>query len=1122
MKNTSDIDGLSRKQRLEEASTVIPLQVLEDDFSVLLSRILHRSDKFAALYCYQPLVILSEIENFGLTRSEEAFHFLKNTEQKAAYVYKLIVRIEDWRKRLEYACINTSSLELLKDLNAQIRDNIAPYFSLFRSQYISGLPNELGKLGKIWSLGGQKTRLNTNANGFMRRFLMLLLGSIKMLQKNSAVYREEICSSGMMDPSLAVVVAFLKNYGEIAGRFNNRWQQLPYIYLEQMMKVAKHPEALGRVWLTFDKSPVVNEVLIPAGTYLPTVDPSVLFGYKLFSDIYLSDISVEGVEMVVIEKSKERHPEIVLNYATSLLRIDITNNKYTPVAIGAKIESNVLLLREGERSVSMTCKLTKQSFDEFKLLIYNVSLAESDAGKTISPGEALFKILSDSFSLEVTTSSCWRAVCNFQTRFMEREQSFLFQFHLNRNFPALEPLETEELPAVRLLVNNTAWLFPYSWARSIFFESVHIKTDVCGVRDIQLYNDLGQIDTKQPFTPFGVQPEKGAWLVFGSYEMACKSITNVALSFDWQQLPTDMGGLRDYYKTYNQMEMEEITNQSFRVRTEYLQNDEWKQTSIVPHYLFHTRKMMEDGAPEPDSPLMDSASIVFDVPELSPLHLSDPANFRFGLVRSGFYRLVLTSPEIGFGEKHYRRIFTEVMMHNSRFRKKLPIPEPPVSPLMDALQLSYTAEEECVFTIGQVCPMRISYINPISTGADINPDTTRPMPLLQGPSDEANIIIAFSGVMGQNVIRMYVEMELLQREIDHEQLPETYWYYKSGGKWVQLPPSGVLIDDTGHLMHSGGVELQLPHPVSEEMLDDDGLFRITVSVRKNLSNCSYIKQIHVNVAEVGVAGVPGKETAIPAVLGVRQITSLQGAVQAESKEEMKARISERMSHRNRALLPEDYEQMTLQAFPEITKVKCISGVDAKKQGRHGVVTLALVCNAVDEQLPLCEDRLLWNVEGFLQQYTSPFVIIDAINPVYEEVTVFCGITLRTGCSAGMAIADIHKSINYCIAPWFVQKDIPAFGYSFSMRDLYSQIRKSKYVEKLHGIKLAHVTEDIHGAYYLNKEMPGDSEEITIAPSEPWCILVPAARQYVIICTEEEWSENLEYGDLELGRTFVIA
>jgi len=531
---------------------------------------------------------------------------------------------------------------------------------------------------------------------------------------------------------------------------------------------------------------------------------------------------------------------------------------------------------------------------------------------------------------------------------------------------------------------------------------------------------------------------------------------------------------------------------------------------------------MENGIPEPDGPLVNNATIVFDVPVLHPLHLTDAEYFRFGNVRSGYYRLVLDSPDMGFGEKQYRRIFTEVMIVNSHSRKKLPIPEPPITPLMDAVQLSYMAEEECVFAIGQSCPMRISYINPLSTGADIHPDTTRPMSLLQGPADEGNLIISFSGAVGQNLIRMYIEMELLQREIDHDQLPETGWYIKNGGKWMPLPPSSVLCDDTGHLMHSGKVELQLPHSISEAMLDDDGLFRICISVHRNLHNCSSIRNIHVNVAEAEVVATPGVETPIPTVVGMRQITSVHGAKTAESREEMKTRLSERMSHRNRTLLPRDYEQMILQEFPEIAKVKCIPGMDAKEQGRKGVVTLVLIDGTSNESLPLCEDRLLCKIEDFLRQYASPFVIVDTINPVYEEVTVFCGLSLCKGYSAGMSIADIRQRIEDCIAPWFTKKEMPVFGYAFSIRDLYSQIRKSKYVDKLHGIKLAHLTKDIRGSYYLNKNIPKEFEDTTIKPSTPWSILVPDIKQYIIICTESEWNENIEYGDLELGRTFVIA
>lgn len=1118
MKSISNIDGLSRKERLAQGATVVPLQVLEDRYPILFNRMLQKTQKNYSLYQYQALAILAEIESFNIANAEEDFHKFKQKEQRIGYACLVLTEIDDWKKRLEYACINTSSLEVLSDLNNQISTHIAPYFSLFKSQYNPKLPKGVGK---IWYSTQQKTLENVQQRGLLRRFFGLLLGAIRMLQQNAATYREEVCTSGMVDPSLAVMVAFLKNYEEIAKRFNSRWQELPWFYLAQMLKATTHPEVSGKVWLAIDKSPAISEFQIPINTYFPLNGLENALGCKLLSDAQLSELEVKEVQMIATERGSDRYPESALKYVTSIMRIGEGSTENQAIVTGIKLASRVLLLREGERYVSATLKLTQESVTYFNAVISTIVEKEHSEGRLVTHHEIIQKILSDSFFLEVSTSTGWVKVEALIIRFQEEAQALVFQFKLTESFTPLEPLEEDKYPSIRLCINSTSWMYPYSWARTLFVKSVHIRVEVNGIRDIKLYNGLGSIDANQPFNPFGLQTEKGAWMVFGNYEMATKKVVQAELAFDWQQIPNNEGGLYKYYSAYTQQSGDKITNRSFCAKIEALQNGKWKD--VAPNnsfYLFRTAKMSDD-IPEIDGKLEDSMAIKYAVSEAPILHLSDPELYRFGSVRSGFYRLTLTSPDIGFGDKLYQRIFAESMMYKGRFRRKKAVPEPPMKPLMNAPRLSYIAEEESVLTIGQSHPIQISHINPLHI-ADTQSDMTHPIPLLEGPTDEGNFIISFSNALGQHTIKMYIEMQQLSKEINHDFLPQTNWYFKHNGKWVKLSPSGILRDDTKHLMYSGGVELQLPCPVTSNMLDQDGCFRVCVSVRQNLRNCALIRRVYTNVVEAEVVIEPQEESSIPAVSSVQQITPIYGAIAAETREEMKIRFSERMSHRNRALLPRDYEQLILQHFKEIAKVKCIPSTDTKQLGRHGVVTLVLVENSSEDQLPFCEDRLLCKVEEYVTRYTSPFVIVDAINPIYEEVTVFCGVSISGTCSAGNAITEIRQKIIDCIAPWCHTQSTPIFGYSFSIRDLYSQIKESKCINKLHGIKFTHLTKDIRGAYYLNEEYDNSLEEPNIAPSVPWAILVPAVQQYVIICTEEEWRNEIEFGDLELERTFVIA
>ncbi|MCD8184808.1 MAG: hypothetical protein LUE99_19020 [Bacteroides sp.] len=89
---------------------------------------------------------------------------------------------------------------------------------------------------------------------FPRRLYLLLLSSIRLLQSKRELYREEIYSSGTMDPSLALIVAFLHNYRDIAVNFNARWQQLPMFYLDKILKVSRRKQLAGTTWLAFESS----------------------------------------------------------------------------------------------------------------------------------------------------------------------------------------------------------------------------------------------------------------------------------------------------------------------------------------------------------------------------------------------------------------------------------------------------------------------------------------------------------------------------------------------------------------------------------------------------------------------------------------------------------------------------------------------------------------------------------------------------------------------------------------------------------------------------------------------------------------------------------------------------
>ena len=235
-------------------------------------------------------------------------------------------------------------------------------------------------------------------------------------------------------------------------------------------------------------------------------------------------------------------------------------------------------------------------------------------------------------------------------------------------------------------------------------------------------------------------------------------------------------------------------------------------------------------------------------------------------------------------------------------------------------------------------------------------------------------------------------------------------------------------------MNTGLVDILLPSPISEEMLDINGDFWLSAKVSCHTQNCSSIRNVYLNPVKARLeipeemealiseelesfTGLVSFEKSMPGLTDIYQIIPAKGGRLPETPEDMRLQITQEMSHRNRAVLPRDYEQITLAQFPEVEKVLCLPGIDSKAQNRSPIETLVVMQKEKDKKiLPLCEHRLLMRIEDYIGDKTSPFITVDAITPVYEEVTVCCNLRIKPGYPVGDILRQTEARINNCIAP----------------------------------------------------------------------------------------------------------
>lgn len=1117
-------DGTVRKEFERRKDIPCRLALLEEDYRMLMRRVMDMAEciryfnlkdlpegYWRELFRYQPLAVLSDIERVDTHTLEK--QFLKAGRRQPEVMLKMVKlltrSLEDWEMRLSYY----PGLQLSADLLARVK---------------FGIPEEKREL---------------------KRVFYVLLETLRKLQANYDAYLEEIRQCGENDPSLAILDTFLRHYKQIAGDFNIRWQQLPDFYFREVLQVACRGIVPDHIWLSFTKVPGTGLVAVEQGTAFigGKREGGMPVCYRSMEDVAVGDIKLVKACSYFQEKNEESFPAARLDFVTGLSwnTIDVQaagipqklfgESSVSRLDQGLMIGSPMLLLREGKRKLTVSFHLTEESAAWFHGLVARVLEKEGNEG-----GGG--KLLRDAFVLELTTENGWQRVPEYTATGWEQGVVGLV-FCLEKEFPAtvigdisLHGLQTES-PLLRIRMNPEAWLFPYSWMTAVKCSKVKIHTEVTGLTALKIYSSIGELDTSIPFYPFGVQPVKGAQLVFGNYEMAVKPLQRVHLCCRWLQLPSDPEGFYGYYREYNR----QIDNCSFRVKTEWLESKKWKAGKGELQCMFGGQ---EDGDMAAKGALPAKSSLSWHPEGNMPVYTRHENEYAYGKSSSGFFRLVLESPQMAFGHSLYPSLFAEVMLANTRRRHPLPVPAPPVSPLLESVEAGYDAVEEICFAAGQIPGgSRIFYMEPGSGFIPLPVSVDRPFFLAKSLGGIGNLLLGFEQAAGMDRIRFYVDMAAIRQEMDVRDgelgTSTLAWYIKQGKVWYPLDAGAVVRDSTVGFINSGVVELLLPVVVAEEWLDPEGIFWLCAQFSGSMVKQLSVKGIYTNVVEAVLdpatageswewSGALPESTVvaavrnIPGVAVIRQIAAGKGGRKKEDKDWLKVRMVHRIRHRNRAVTPPDFEDLVLGQFPEVAKVKCLPGLDSKPKNRPGIVTLVVVPRSDGKMdFPLCTHELLAEIESFLKPLAGSFVQVDAINPFYEEMKVRCNIGVREGWSVAETILRLRQRMDELIAPWKNGNKIPVFGYCFAMQELKNRIMEDEGVTILQGLSVMQVCRQGKRLYRLNEFAGEGGNDGKIRASCAWGIPVPSAVHLIRTDKEEAWQPEAGVGDLEVGDTFVI-
>lgn len=986
------------------------------------------------------LTVLADIRRKNLSGYGNSFDKAQGTEEQVYYVRKLEQGMERWTARLE-AYLQTAFVQGRADSPAV--------------QIAQKLHDELANALRI-------------RNEHNHRYYQML-HIVAAIQENADDYLQQVENSGDMEPSLALLVTYQKNYAGIAEDFNCRFSSLPKFYCKEVLHALPAKAIPDKVYLVITPSEMgKNGFTLEKGTAFVVGEELI---YKTNQKEYISPMQCVSVQTTFQNESGLCLQTLNHENMDNAEKLFSDGNKQQT---GWQIESPILILGEGKREATICLQLKESN----------------------KPADICKK---QGFVLQYSTEDGW-ATTEVECKLSSDELRLSFTIGRDEATPSPCIEETHGMatiyPAIRILTDNES--YPV-WAKGLEFESVRIEANVSGIRDFTFMNELGETNTTQPISPFGIQAEHGAWFQFGLGEAGMKSLKELTLTGKWQNLPDTKNGLDQLYKDYPGVDAS-----SFRIKTDRLKDGSWILCGSQPLFTFDYAGKLQD------------VCITFRPNDNTGNLPTD---------KDGLFRVTLDSPSIGFGTAAYRNRFTEVMVHNSRCKEKEmgALPQEPPVPLLADMELSYKAENTVPIQSPSITPITLTE----GTEAPPREGLGRLLPQSLSPY---TLYFVFADAVGERKIRMYLDMAIDKSGLPycsshHDSNAVLIWSYWDGSAWANIPSKDIAAEETDALTRSGFIEITMEERIQKAWTDRQGRFWLRAAFMQGGNSDKPVKEKPSTLAVRGiwancirVTADGGDGTPLPA--GTIQVTAEEdtrigsvtqplsgfGGRQAETEEEYTARQGVRIHNRHRAVTARDYEEILKEHFLETEKAQCFM---VKQEDGTRKTFITVFSRTEDSTYFLSPAWKLTEMERTLKQYASPFARLEVINPVYERTDVHIKVRLHEDAKdEGKVIRQLAMLAQDYLAPWQRKGEIPEPGQAYSMQALRSRLANHEDVEEL--LELTVNVENGTQASLARK----DKEDERICCKYPWSILLPKTEIELL-----PYRSGIE--EAEIGGNFTI-
>jgi len=998
-------------------------------------------------------------------------------------------------------------------------------------------------------------------------------------------------------PNMGLFITFLLLHKHLQTDLNNLSTEHLKFYYEEILKQQKQSYQPDEVHICFELAKHIKEHTIEADTLLKagkdkqgqnilfkTVSPLAINHTKVASlkTLFLSQYAktqissfrlVTGTYVAPIANSKDGVGKPFENEqdewpicGEEQWNRPVDSHTMVKGSMGFALASPLFFLEEGNREIKLRIKFIPESLYYFRKLIEDIrSVEEKEASKRYGRFEevtlrnAFYKIFppGDNKNIDIwfTSKNGWEQVPSGEIKILPPEdlQADWDYIELVFRLPAhmsevvafdrfLYPDEkfVTRFPIIKCMLNDHIEPYIYSLWKDLEINSINIEVKVDEIKKIKIYNNIGQIDPRQPFMPFGPQPEPGSYMLIGNTEIFQKPLTELSLKMEWQNIPTTYKAFNNYYQAYDPP----IKVDDFKIKLSALSEKVFHpkdENQALRYPLFDLQPSNEDD----DVLLINQTKInkiILNKLNIKPdPYLQNPLYYD-NQTSSGFLKLELVEPVHGFGHPLFQRLFADAVTHNADPTQEVnkDIPRQPLIPTAKSLSLSYTASTTVhIYTGTRETPEALFHIHPFGLVSTYFRGRMRgdKITLLPRYDDDAYLFIGLEDLKAPQTLSLLFQLTANKAK-GHTRynLPLIQWSYLSNDQWKQLPDEALLIDTTDNFTTTGIIQLQIPRDITTRnsmmppqyawlrvsIAGDTEVLCHAIDIKAQAMRAIWVgeesksERLRAALPENSITSLLHKN---PAIKGIKQPFSSFNGKPQEKIQEFFSRVSERLRHKHRAVTHWDFERLILGQFHTVMQVKCLSHLSNPQFfPKAGAITLVVVPRKNDSaspKTPKLNYKGLIAIEQYLKKWISPFVKLRIRNPAYEYIRIRCKIRFIDGHNNGQSLVRLKEDVRTFVCPWLENTQVKMnIGGAISEEVLLNFVKGLEYVKFVTSFSLLHfVKNEETGRYsYLDTATQNDTKtnknpkqtEVAIIQARPWAVLIPDEDHHIsIIQTEQE-------------------